>query len=207
MRQTTMGRPARLAMSTALMTVLLHQGSVAGMAQTPAALDLNGKLRFHAGEAFRPAAVAMNGVRAGFLQIADTPAEWGNGAGGYGKRVASSAAISGIRGVIAFGLDATLHQEPRYFRSEATGFWRRTGHALRGTVLTRTGGGGETLAAGRVGSAYGAAFLSNQWHPDRLNTVHRGFAGGSIRLGFDFAGNVAAEFWPDIRRRFSRRRP
>jgi len=54
------------------------------------------------------------------------------------------------------------------------GFWRRTGHALRGTILTRTDTGGETLSTWRIGSAYGSAFLSNMWYPDRLNTARRG---------------------------------
>ena len=54
---------------------------------------------------------------------------------------------------------------------------------------------------------YGAAFISNQWYPDRLNTVRHGLTGGSYRLGFDVARNMAKEFWPDIRSRISRRKP
>jgi hypothetical protein len=146
-------------------------------------------------------------VNAGFLQMIDSPSEWGQGASGYGRRVGSSVASSGIRSVLAFGLDSTLHQDPRYFRSDSTGFWARTGHALRGTILTRTDSGGETLSTWRLGSAYGAAFISNQWYPDRLNTVRRGFVNGSTRLGFDLAKNVIAEFWPDIKRKISRRKP
>jgi hypothetical protein len=109
--------------------------------------------------------------------------------------------------VLAFGLDSTLHQDPRYFRSHSTGFWHRTAHALRGTILTRTDSGGETLSTWRLGGAYGSAFLSNQWYPDRLNTVRLGIAQGSLRLGFDFASNLGAEFWPDFKRKILRRRP
>jgi hypothetical protein len=181
--------------------------SVAGIAQTPVVLDVSGKLRFHAERTFGPASIAISGVKAGYLQMTDSPSEWGQGASGYGKRVGSSVACSGIRGVLAFGLDSTLHQDPRYFRSVSTGFWRRAGHALRGTILTRTDRGGETLSTWRLGSAYGAALISNQWYPDRLNTVRRGFVNGSARLGFDLAKNVIAEFWPDIKRKISRRKP
>jgi hypothetical protein len=181
--------------------------SVAGIAQTPVVLDVSGKLRFHAERTFGPASIAIFGVKAGYLQMTDSPSEWGQGASGYGKRVGSSVASSGIRGVLAFGLDSTLHQDPRYFRSVSTGFWRRAGHALHGTILTRTDRGGETLSTWRLGSAYGAAFISNQWYPDRLNTVRRGFVNGSARLGFDLAKNVIAEFWPDIKRKISRRKP
>jgi hypothetical protein len=110
-------------------------------------------------------------------------------------------AWSGIHSALAFGLDSTLHQDPRYFRAGGSGFWRRSGHALRGTLLTRTDRGGETLSTWRIGSAYGAAFLSNQWYPDRVNTVRLGFIQGSVTLGLDLAGNLGKEFWPDIRRK------
>ena len=116
-------------------------------------------------------------------------------------------ASSGIHSVLAFGLDSTLHQDPRYFRSLDTGFWRRTAHAFRGTILTRTGRGGETLSTWRLGSDYGAAFLSNQWYPDRLNTVRLGVIDGSLHLGFDFVSNLAAEFGPDLKRKIRRREP
>jgi len=88
---------------------------------------------------------------------------------------------------------------------DSSGFWSRTGHALRGTILTRTDSGGETLSTWRLGSAYGAAFISNQWYPDRLNTVRHALVSGSTQLGFDLVKNVIAEFWPDVKRKISRR--
>jgi hypothetical protein len=99
-----------------------------------------------------------------------------------------------------------LHQDPRYFRSGANGFWRRSGHALRGTFLTRTDTGGETLSTWRIGSAYAAAFLSNQWYPDRVNTVGLGLIQGSVTLGFGLIGNLGSEFWPDIKHKVLRRK-
>jgi hypothetical protein len=100
-----------------------------------------------------------------------------------------------------------LHQDPRYFRSLGSGFGRRAAHALRATILTRTDSGGETLSTWRLGSDYGAAFLSNEWYPDRVNTVRLGALQGSLHLGFDLIGNLGVEFWPDIRRKILRRRP
>ena len=151
--------------------------------------------------------MAGSAAYAGILQAIGTPEEWGQGAGAYGKRFASTVACSAIHAALAFGLDSTLHQDPRYFRSRGTGFWHRTAHALRGTILTRTDRGGETLSTWRLGSAYGAAFLSNQWYPDRLNTVRLGVLQGSLQLGFDFASNLGSEFWPDLKRKILRRKP
>ncbi len=194
-------------MRTALITVLMCAVSGAGMAQTTGALDVSGKLRYHAQRTFGPSSLAMSGVKAGYSQMTDSPTEWGQGGDGYSKRLGSSVASSAIRAGLAFGLDSTLHQDPRYFRSGSGGFGSRTAHALRGTILTRTDSGGETLSVWRLGSAYGAAFITNQWYPDRLNTVRHGLYTGSTRLGFDLAKNVIAEFWPDIKRKISRRNP
>jgi hypothetical protein len=179
---------------------------VTGLGQTPDWLDVTGKLHFHAESTYAPLAIVGAAVYAGILQEAGAPKEWRQGAGAYGKRFSSTVAWSGIHSALAFGLDSMLNQDPRYFRSGGTGFWRRSGHALRGTMLTRTDSGGETLSSWRIGSAYGAAFLSNQWYPDRLNTARLGFIQGSVTLGFDLVSNLGSEFWPDIKRKVLRRK-
>jgi hypothetical protein len=180
--------------------------STACVAQAPAALDVSGKLSYHIQRTFSPGAMALAGVKAGYSQLMDSPTEWGQGSSGYSRRVGSSMASSGVRAALAFGLDSALHQDPRYSRSASRGFWPRTKHALRATIITRTDSGGETFSTWRIGSAYGAAFISEQWYPDRYHTVRHGFVGGSTRLGFDVVKNVVAEFWPDMKKKMSRRK-
>lgn len=185
----------------------------AGMAQSttqgaaPAAdqLTWQGKFKYHAESTLKPTAILGIAAYAGVLQAIDTPEEWGQGGASYGKRFVSTFAWSGIHSTLAFGLDAALHEDPRYHRA-GTGGWRRVGHAVRGTILTRTDSGGETLSVWRLGSAYGAAYLSNQWYPDRLNTVRLDLAQGTLTLGFDFVANLGAEFWPDFKHKVLRRK-
>jgi hypothetical protein len=202
--------PVRVRICHTARVVLILAVSVAipvtTFGQDPGPLDVTGKLLYHAESTYSPSAMLGIAAYAGALQEYNAPREWGQGAGAYGKRFSSTLAWSGIHSTLAFGLDSTLHQDPRYFRSQETGFWRRTGHALRGTLLTRTDSGGETLSTWRIGSAYGAAFLSNEWYPDRLNTVRWGLIDGSMTLGFAFASNLGVEFGPDIKRKFLRRR-
>jgi hypothetical protein len=168
--------------------------------QTTDPLTWKGKLKYHGESTYSPMAMLGFATYAGILQSLDAPTEWGKGLDGYAKRFASTVAWSGIHSTLAFGLDTALHQDPRYYRA-GSGGWRRVGHALRGTILTHTDSGGETLSTWRLGSAYGAAFLSNQWYPDRVNTVRLGMLQGSMTLGFDFAGNLGREFWPDTKRK------
>jgi len=177
-----------------------------GLGQTFEPLDVNGKFHFHLKRTIGPMALLGDAAYAGILQKADAPTEWKQGAEAYGKRLGSMVAWSGIHNGLGFGLDSALHQDPRYFHSTGTGFWRRSAHALRGTLLTRTDSGGETFSTWRVGSAYGSAFLSNMWYPDRLNTARLGFIQGSVTLGFDLAGNLASEFWPDVKKKVLRKK-
>jgi hypothetical protein len=203
-----MNRPETLCRAVSVLALLLAipvaglaQLSVAAVDPAPDALDWQGKLEFHAEATYEPLAMAGFAAYAGFLQEIDSPREWGQGGGAYGKRFASTVAWSGIHSALAFGLDSTLHQDPRYYRSLSTGFWRRSAHALRGTILTRTDAGGETFSAWRVGSAYGAAYISDLWYPARLDTARQGFVDGSLGLGLGFASNLGAEFWPDLKRK------
>lgn len=196
------GREARLVLILAVSAAI----PVTGFSQTFEPLDLTAKMHYHVKRTIGPWALVGDAAYAGILQAAAAPTEWGGGAQGYGKRFGSMVAWSGIHSALAFGLDATLHQDPRYFRSTSTGFWRRAGHAVRGTILTRTDSGGETFSTWRFGSAYGSAVLSNFWYPARLNTARLGFIQGSVTLGFDLAGNLGAEFWPDIKSKVLRRK-
>ena len=127
----------------------------AALSQTTEPLNWQGKLKYHAEGAYSPMAIAGFAAYAGVLQTLDTPTEWGKGAAGYGKRFASTAAWAGIHSTLAFGLDTDIAPG-----SPLLPLGRRrvaaSGHALRGTILTRTDSGGETLSTWRLGSAYGA---------------------------------------------------
>jgi hypothetical protein len=179
---------------------------LAGSAQSAEVLDWRAKLQFHAESTYAPTALIGFVAYGALLQKLDSPTEWGQGAGAYGERVGSTLRWSGIHSALAFGLDTTLHQDPRYYRAGGTGFWRRAGHAVRGTILTRTDSGGETLSTWRIGSAYGSALLSDMWYPARLNNARDGMIRGSVTLGFELAGNLGTEFWPDIKQALFHRR-
>lgn len=169
-------------------------------------LGVKAKLRFHVDQTVSPGFVAEMAAYAGVLHWTDTPREWGQGAGPYGKRVASAAGATAIRNVFAFALDAGLGEDPRYGRSGRGNFFGRIGHAARETFATRTDGGRARFATWRFVSALGAAYLSNVWYPDRLNTFPSGMEQGAATIGLDLLGNVASEFWPDVKHMVLRRR-
>jgi hypothetical protein len=169
-------------------------------------LSVKAKLRFHAEQTASPGFVVQMAAYAGVLHWMDTPREWGQGSAAYGKRVVSAAGATAIRNVFAFALDSTLREDPRYGRSGHGNFFARMGHAARETFVTRTDGGRTRFATWRFGSAVGAACLSNVWYPDRLNTFSSGMEQGAATIGLDLLGNVASEFWPDVKHIVLRRR-
>ncbi len=149
---------------------------------------------------FSPAAAGRAGMGAAINQANDTPHEWGQGAGGFGKRFASSLAKHVVKKGIQYPVSKAFHEQLSYQRSDKTGFGPRLKDALVGTVITRkTTNGKKTLAKGELAGAFGSGMVSRLWQPASTRTVGLGFASGGITLGVDAAGNVAREFWPEIR--------
>ncbi|HUP04949.1 MAG TPA: hypothetical protein VMU19_13225 [Bryobacteraceae bacterium] len=168
------------------------------------ALSVAGKLRFHWCQTASLSFVAETAAYAGALHAMDVPREWGQGGISYGERVASAAGATAIRNVFAFVLDSGLKEDPRYRRAGRGDVLVRAGHAARETLLTRTDAGRTRFSVWRFGSAVGAAMLSNEWYPDRLNTVPSGLEQGAATIGLDLLGNLASEFWPDVKRATAR---
>ena len=174
--------------------------AVAQSAADQAPLTTGGKLRFHVLSVVAPDSFLKTAAYAGALHAMGVPDEWRRGAAGYGMRLASAVGDTAIRHTLAFGMDTALGQDPRYFPATRHGFFPRLGHALGAVATARNDAGRGVIATSRLTSAFGAAFLSNQWYPDRLNTVGQGFVSGGIILGFDAAGYILSEFLPDLKK-------
>ena len=159
----------------------------------------------------------------GFLsainQANDAEPAYGQGWGAYGKRYATSFADGTIENFITSAiLPSILHQDPRFFQSEAGGFTHKTGYAVSRIFLTRTDSGGTQFNYSEVlGSGLSAAISTYSYHP--RSTVLRSPTGpryvasdrtlvntasvwGS-QLGYDTMTIVIKEFWPDIHRALS----
>ena len=133
-------------------------------------------------------------------QANNEPPEWGQGASGYGKRIASGYGRLVINRTIRFGVAALDHEDPRFTHSNEAGYWRRFRYASVHYVMARSDDGGLMPAYSRFAGAYGAAFVANVWYPEsRANTSHA-LMRGSTALAAGYAWNVFREFWPDIKK-------
>jgi hypothetical protein len=149
-----------------------------------------------------PESVLRAGVSAGLKQAGNKPPEWGGGLEGYGYRYGDVFAQHVVRRTLQAGVAAVLHEDNRYFVSHQSGFFRRTGYALKSTVLARHDNGEQYFSVSRFSGAAGSAFLSRIWQPPSLNTPGDAAVNFGTAIGVDAGFNVLREFWPDLKHRF-----
>lgn len=138
---------------------------------------------------------------AGIGQGLDRPREWGEGWGAFFTRYASGYGTNLARQSVAFGLEASLHEDPRYFPSEDKRLGVRLKNALLQTVVARGDSGKERFAWARMGSAFAAGEISRAWQPSSAQGFNHGLVSASVMLGGDFGYNLLQEFVPFLRPR------
>jgi hypothetical protein len=147
-----------------------------------------------------PEAAGRAVASAGINQARNYPHEWGQGAAGFGKRVASSFGEHVVKQSIEFPLSKALHQNLEYQRSNLQGTWPRLKYAVKSTfIVPRTDKSGKTLATSRIAGNMGAGLISRAWMPASAAGVGAGIASGGTGLGADVGVHVAREFWPQSR--------
>jgi len=158
------------------------------------------RLRNYLTGTFGPGSIVKAGASAGLSQLSDSPKEWG-----YGERVGNAYAKHIIRGTLQYGASSVLHEDDRYLPSGQSGFGGRLKYAVTSTFLARKDNGQRTFALARVSSAAGAAFIARQWQPASTSGVQNAASSFGFMLATDVAGNIAKEFWPDLKKHFKRK--
>ena len=144
----------------------------------------------------RPYSLLGPAPGAGIGQWEDEPPEWGQGAKGYGHRIASGMSRQLISETIRFGFAAVDGEDPRYHRSQDTRVWKRAQHAIVETFTSETADGGRMPAYSRFAGTYGAAFISNAWYPDSRATAGWALRRGSTALASSVGFHLFEEFLP-----------
>ncbi len=130
------------------------------------------------------------------------PPEWRQGIAGYGRRSASEYGFHLIQATVHQAGAAALGYDPRYQRCDCTGFWRRSGHAIKWSFLTRDNAGKTRFDVPAMAGAYGAGMLSMYWYPHRFNPLADGVRVGNQEVGLVVGFNVIREFGPDLKHIF-----
>lgn len=168
------------------------------LAYTEGSLTAKQKFELAVDKSVSPASFVGAAAAAGISQADNSWPGYGQGAEGYGKRVAATMALSASGDMFGtFFLSSIARHDPRYFVSQGSTA-RKIGHAIRRVLLTRTDSGGETANWSGLGGILAAEGLANAYLPDAERTSAKTFERFGIHVGVIAGGNLAKEFWPQI---------
>ena len=166
------------------------------------------KFKLWARGAYDPAGLAVSAAEAALEHSAsDGFCGYGDHWEGYAKCFGAAELDGNISSFFGdFLFPVIMHHDPRYFGlgPGAAGTRTRFFYAVSRTFIRRTDSGGTTPNYSALSGTVLAAAASNLYYPRQ----YRGFDHSLTRAAWDVGDtavyNVAAEFWPDIKRRLDR---
>jgi hypothetical protein len=170
-------------------------------AQAYKPLDLHERLhRWWREDGASPAIYADSIATALYLEVLNDPTAWKRDGGGFVRRLGSSYGSSLIQNSVHETLAAAEGTDPRYFACGCTGFFHRSGHALKMTFLTYNHSGHETLDLPQLSAAYGSSMIEDTWWPHHYSALVQGVQSGHIEVGIIGAEHLLQEFSPELKR-------
>jgi hypothetical protein len=170
------------------------------------ALTAKQKLDIAAKDSFDGAVYPTAAIYSVVYQAEDDNPSFGQGLKGYARRVATSFGDQMIGNMMTEGFaPALLHEDPRYFRLGEGSKKRRVWYAATRIFVTPTDKNHMTFNFAEWGGNAVAVAISNAYYADgrtALDNVQRLL----IQCGTDALSNVLKEFWPDVKRHFSRKK-
>jgi hypothetical protein len=165
------------------------------------------KFKLQARSQFDPVEIPWYGFLAGISQAENSEPGYGQGAEGYGKRYGAAWGDGGIENFMTGAvLPSLLHQDPRFFQLGKGSFWRRTRYAVGRIFVTRSDSGDKVFNYSEiVGGAMAAGISTYSYHPHADKTLANTGSVWGTQVALDAMTFVVKEFWPDIKRKISRK--
>lgn len=158
--------------------------------------EAGGRARAYARGLFGPGALVGIAGSTALDQAGKDPTEWGDDAGGFGRRLASNAGRNAVEETIRHGLAAAMRRSVVYQRCGCRDVGGRIEHAWLEAITDRNRAGDRMLSLPRLAGAYGGALAERGWRPDRepIDVV----AIGTGTILFAGLSNLWREFvgWP-----------
>jgi hypothetical protein len=155
-----------------------------------------------------PFNIASAALGASWSQATSATPRYGYGGEALAERFGAAIGDFGSQTFFSTGIFATLlHQDPRYFRKgPPAGLLVRVADSLKQIVVARQDSGAKTFNASNIlGVAAGIGF-SNLYYPSASRTGTVMLSRVVTSLAADGMGNLMSEFWPDVRRKFFRKK-
>jgi hypothetical protein len=169
-------------------------------------LSSGDKFKIATEDAFDRGTVILAGIFGAEAQATNANRSFGQGAAGFGRYFGAAYGDIVIGDYMTEGVfPALLHQDPRYFRRGQGSGWSRLGYAAGQIVWTHTDSGGTGFNYSEIAGNSAAVAISNAYYADNRTASHAADKLG-VQIGVDMASNILKEFWPDLQRKFHRRR-
>jgi hypothetical protein len=148
------------------------------------------------------------GALAGVSQADDSEPGYGQGARGYGKRYGSAFGDGTIENFWTQAiLPSVLRQDPRFYQNGKGSFLHRTGSAVERMVVIRSDAGKSQFNASEiVGSGIAAVISTYSYHPSGDRNLSNTASVWGTQMSIDTVTLIMKEFWPDVRRKLSRKK-
>jgi hypothetical protein len=170
------------------------------------ALTAKQKLTIAAKDSFDGAVYPTAAIFSVVYQAENQNPSFGQGLRGYGRRVGTAFGDQMIGNMMTEGFaPALLHEDPRYFRLVEGSGPGRVFYAVTRILVTPTDKNHKTFNFAEWGGNAAAVAISNAYYADGRNAVNNAER-LLIQCGTDALSNVLKEFWPDVKRHFSKKK-
>jgi hypothetical protein len=163
------------------------------------------KFKIASEDAFDRGTFALAALFAGEAQLTNANRSFGQGAVGYGKYFGTAYGDYAIGDFMTEAIyPSLLHQDPRYFRRGTGSGWSRLSYAACRIFLTYGDSEKTQVNFSELIGNSTAVAISNAYYGDN-RTASDAVSKLGTQLGVDMAANILKEFWPDAKRKFSRK--
>ena len=170
------------------------------------ALTARQKLTIAAKDSFDGAVYPTAAIFSVVYQAENQNPSFGQGVKGYAQRVGGAFGDQMIGNMMTEGFaPALLHEDPRYFRLGEGSRVRRVWYAVTRIIVTPTDKNHMTFNFAEWGGNAAAVAISNAYYKDGRNADDN-MEKLLVQCGTDALSNVLKEFWPDVKRHFSKKK-
>jgi len=171
-------------------------------------LTASQKFKLAAKTAVDPFTFVAAGLQAGIGQATNSHDEYGQGAAGYGKRYGAALADSETSNFFAnFAYPVLFKADPRYFRLGEGSFKHRFFYSISQEFTCHTDKGKRSFNFSNVLGAFTSGGISNAYYPPEDRGFGLTMSTSAISLIWGSVGGIINEFWPDLDRKISHKKP
>jgi hypothetical protein len=141
-------------------------------------------------------------IGSAFGQAINSPAQYGQGAEGYGKRFGAGMARAASQNLFGtFLLASALHEDPRFYVKKGLSFKASVKYAAVRVAITRSDSGDRVVNySGLLGPLAGET-LAETYCPAGNRGISHVVARYASDLGWKFGGNVVRQYWSKINKK------